>query len=233
MLTSMSKPDSFENMQLPMAISTITSSNTSGENMSSSSSSCSSSPIISSPHQYHPDTSSHIQNLRDKIHSFPSSSGREGARRNSHSIRTISQQQDYLYSPYLDERRISSTSPPPSSSSSSIPLPLTAPLSLQERRERNKAASAKYRAKKNQQHGEMKSVITSLTRENELLQRQLEHIRHENNQLKETCDQLRGKLMAQKMIKRMMDEDRCDIRDLKATFDLEGEHHDKDEDMVL
>ncbi|KAI9497832.1 hypothetical protein BDB00DRAFT_752706, partial [Zychaea mexicana] len=79
-----------------------------------------------------------------------------------------------------------------------------ATLSLQERRQRNKAASAKYRAKKNQQHGQMRSTIGSLTRDNELLQRQLEHVRQENNQLKATCDQLRGKMMAEKMLKRMM-----------------------------
>ncbi|KAI8646626.1 hypothetical protein BD408DRAFT_319639, partial [Parasitella parasitica] len=63
-------------------------------------------------------------------------------------------------------------------------------LSIHERRLRNKTASAKYRAKKNQQYGEMRSMISSLTKENELLLRQLDHIQHENSHLKATCDRL-------------------------------------------
>ncbi|CAO3644761.1 unnamed protein product [Mucor hiemalis] len=80
-----------------------------------------------------------------------------------------------------------------------------APLSLQQRRQRNKAASAKYRAKKNQQHGEMRSHILSLSKENDLLQRQLDHVRGENNRLKVTCDRLRGKMLAEKMLKNLLD----------------------------
>ncbi|KAG2215743.1 hypothetical protein INT46_003955 [Mucor plumbeus] len=79
-----------------------------------------------------------------------------------------------------------------------------APLSIHERRLRNKTASAKYRAKKNQQHGEMRAMISSLTKENELLLRQLDHIQHENSHLKTTCDRLRGKIMAQKMLKQYL-----------------------------
>ncbi|KAI9245730.1 hypothetical protein EDC94DRAFT_628156 [Helicostylum pulchrum] len=78
-------------------------------------------------------------------------------------------------------------------------------LSLYERRLRNKTASAKYRAKKNQQYGEMRSMISSLTKENELLLRQLDHVQHENGHLKATCDRLRGKIMAQKMLKQYLD----------------------------
>ena len=78
------------------------------------------------------------------------------------------------------------------------------PLSLQERRQRNKAASAKYRAKKNQQHGEMRSLIASLTKENELLLRQLDHIKRENSRLKSTCDRLRGKKVAANILKRFL-----------------------------
>ncbi|KAI8342979.1 hypothetical protein BC941DRAFT_331437, partial [Chlamydoabsidia padenii] len=63
-------------------------------------------------------------------------------------------------------------------------------LSLQERRQRNKTASAKYRAKKNQQHHEMRSVINSLTKENDVLLRQLEQVKVENKQLKSVCDKL-------------------------------------------
>jgi hypothetical protein len=77
-------------------------------------------------------------------------------------------------------------------------------ISLQERRLRNKTASAKYRAKKNQQHGEMRSMIASLSKENELLMRQLDHIQKENNHLKATCDKLRGKMIAQKMLKQYL-----------------------------
>ncbi|KAG2220692.1 hypothetical protein INT45_012556 [Circinella minor] len=78
------------------------------------------------------------------------------------------------------------------------------PLSLQERRQRNKAASAKYRAKKNQQHGEMRLLIASLTKENELLLRQLDHIKRENSRLKATCDRLRGKKVAANILKRFL-----------------------------
>ncbi|KAL7312365.1 hypothetical protein PS15m_008130 [Mucor circinelloides] len=78
------------------------------------------------------------------------------------------------------------------------------PLSIHERRLRNKTASAKYRAKKNQQHGEMRAMISTLTKENELLLRQLDHIQHENSHLKATCDRLRGKIMAQKMLKQYL-----------------------------
>lgn len=82
--------------------------------------------------------------------------------------------------------------------------PATPSLSLHERRLRNKTASAKYRAKKNQQYGEMRSMISSLTKENELLLRQLDHVQHENGHLKATCDRLRGKIMAQKMLKQYL-----------------------------
>lgn len=81
---------------------------------------------------------------------------------------------------------------------------LSASLTLQERRLRNKTASAKYRAKKNQQHCEMRAMISTLTKENELLIRQLEHMKHENNHLKATCDKLRGKMIAQKMLKQYL-----------------------------
>lgn len=89
-------------------------------------------------------------------------------------------------------------------SGSNITSQTSAPLSLHERRQRNKTASAKYRAKKNQQQGEMRVMISSLTKENELLLRQLNHIQHENSHLKSTCDRLRGKLMAQKMLKQYL-----------------------------
>ncbi|GAN06717.1 hypothetical protein MAM1_0133d06205 [Mucor ambiguus] len=91
-----------------------------------------------------------------------------------------------------------------SSNSSSNNNTTQPPLSIHERRLRNKTASAKYRAKKNQQHGEMRAMISTLTKENELLLRQLDHIQHENSHLKTTCDRLRGKIMAQKMLKQYL-----------------------------
>jgi hypothetical protein len=83
-------------------------------------------------------------------------------------------------------------------------IPVAYPLSQHERRQRNKVASAKYRAKKSQQYGEMRSLISSLTKENELLKRQLNHVKRENGRLKGSCDRLRGKLVAEKMLKKFL-----------------------------
>jgi radical SAM superfamily enzyme YgiQ (UPF0313 family) len=105
------------------------------------------------------------------------------------------------------------------------------PLSLQERRQRNKAASAKYRAKKNQQQGEMRTFISSLTKENELLQRQVDHVRRENNRLKTTCDQLRGKMLAEKMLKKLLDEEGMERFD--EDIDFEEDDEDEDENELL
>ncbi|KAI7870957.1 hypothetical protein BDF14DRAFT_1715932, partial [Spinellus fusiger] len=91
--------------------------------------------------------------------------------------------------------------------------------SLQERRQRNKAASAKYRAKKNQQHGEMRSLIDSITKENDLLSRQLDHAQRENSRLKATCDRLRGKMLAEKMLKRLLSQDKQHTNDPKQKED--------------
>ncbi|KAI8073289.1 hypothetical protein BC940DRAFT_316024 [Gongronella butleri] len=84
-----------------------------------------------------------------------------------------------------------------------------ATLSLQERRQRNKTASARYRAKKNQQHQDMRSMIHSLTKENDVLMRQLDHVMGENQQLKINCDKLRGKIMAEKMLKKLLQQQLC------------------------
>ncbi|KAI8384636.1 uncharacterized protein BYT42DRAFT_563152 [Radiomyces spectabilis] len=77
-------------------------------------------------------------------------------------------------------------------------------LSLGERRQRNKIASAKYRAKKNQQQGEMRSMIIAMSKENEVMARQLDQLCQENTRLKAMCDKLRGKMMAQKMLKQFL-----------------------------
>ncbi|CAO3693640.1 unnamed protein product [Rhizopus microsporus] len=75
-------------------------------------------------------------------------------------------------------------------------------LSLHERRQRNKAASAKYRAKKNQQHGEMRK-----------------YARQENHKLREACDKLRGKMLAENVLQKLLHnnnnsihgDDLCDV----------------------
>ncbi|CAI2162039.1 5618_t:CDS:1 [Funneliformis geosporum] len=77
------------------------------------------------------------------------------------------------------------------------------PLSLQERRERNKIASAKYRAKKHKQNQEMSSTIAELSAENNVLLRQLEEAKSENLELKEYVDKLKSKLMEGKLLKRL------------------------------
>lgn len=114
-------------------------------------------------------------------------------------------------SPYYHPYRYASSSED-CASAGNISSQTSAPISLHERRQRNKAASAKYRAKKNQQQGEMRAMISSLTKENELLIRQLNHIQHENSHLKSTCDKLRGKLMAQKMLKQYLVESEQQIK---------------------
>lgn len=75
---------------------------------------------------------------------------------------------------------------------------------LQERRLRNKTASAKYRAKKNRQYDEMRTMLCKMTKENEILLRQLNNLHKENQELKKMLDTLRGKVIAQKMIKQYL-----------------------------
>lgn len=47
-------------------------------------------------------------------------------------------------------------------------------------------------------------MIHSLTKENDVLLRQLEQVKSENRQLKYVCDKLRSKMMAEKMLKKML-----------------------------
>ncbi|RUS27109.1 hypothetical protein BC938DRAFT_483704 [Jimgerdemannia flammicorona] len=93
----------------------------------------------------------------------------------------------------------STNSPPPSS-----PGPNQPPLTLAERRHRNKTASAKYRAKKHSQQTEMRSQISALTEQCALLQRQLDDSKRENLALRQACDKLRGKVVAGRMLKRLV-----------------------------
>ncbi|KAG0308269.1 hypothetical protein BGZ99_001181 [Dissophora globulifera] len=106
-----------------------------------------------------------------------------------------------------------SASPPPSSSSPSLKAAhgagpydssaTAAPLSPSDRRERNKAASAKYRAKKHNQSGEMRSQISTLQDQTNVLSRQLEECRAENASLKNLVEKLKGRLVAEKVLKRL------------------------------
>lgn len=86
--------------------------------------------------------------------------------------------------------------------------PAASPLTLQERRMRNKAASAKYRQKKNQQQHEMRQAICRLTEQKTLLERKLEEYQCENERLRSTVDRLRGKLEAKRMLRRWVRQNR-------------------------
>ncbi|KAI9259672.1 hypothetical protein BDA99DRAFT_513904 [Phascolomyces articulosus] len=90
---------------------------------------------------------------------------------------------------------------PPTSPQFSHELHGMAPLTLQERRLRNKAASAKYRQKKNQQQNEMRQMICRLSEHNAVLERQLQELRMENERLRSSADRLRGKMVAKKMLR--------------------------------
>ncbi|GAN09086.1 hypothetical protein MAM1_0242d08608 [Mucor ambiguus] len=75
---------------------------------------------------------------------------------------------------------------------------------LQERRQRNKEASAKYRQKKNMQQHKMRTTICQISDRNAILERQLQELKHENQQLRATADKLRGKLVASKLLEQWM-----------------------------
>ncbi|KAF9104476.1 hypothetical protein BGX27_010075 [Mortierella sp. AM989] len=94
-----------------------------------------------------------------------------------------------------------SVSPPPSSNGSYSNNGVA--LSANDRRERNKAASAKYRAKKHYQSGEMRTQITELQDYNNVVTRQLEECRAENALLKNQVEKLKGRLVAEKVLKRL------------------------------
>lgn len=83
----------------------------------------------------------------------------------------------------------------------------------------------------------MRSLISSLTKENELLSRQLEHMRRENSRLKVTCDRLRGKKVAAKILKQLLaskssQAEAYDPLQLdEEDDDDEDEDHDVDDEM--
>ncbi|KAJ2959842.1 hypothetical protein NQZ79_g4732 [Umbelopsis isabellina] len=83
------------------------------------------------------------------------------------------------------------------------------PMSLDERRKRNKAASAKYRAKKQIQITHMSNEINILTHENNLLQKKLKQICDDN-------DMLRAKIQS--------------MQSDQETTDTHRKKHSRDED---
>ncbi|KAI9315284.1 hypothetical protein BX666DRAFT_381709 [Dichotomocladium elegans] len=105
-----------------------------------------------------------------------------------------------LGSPPTSPEDFDFSSPPASPYPHSNPVPLT----LQERRMRNKAASAKYRQKKNQQQNDMRQLIIVLSEKKAVLERQVQELRIENERLRADADNLRGKMVAQKMLRQWM-----------------------------
>lgn len=82
---------------------------------------------------------------------------------------------------------------------------------LQERRQRNKVASAKYRQKKNMQQHEMRKMICQISDRNAMLERQILEVRQENQQLRATADKLRGKMVATKLLRQWMQKNSQEI----------------------
>ncbi|KAI7900382.1 uncharacterized protein BX663DRAFT_488325 [Cokeromyces recurvatus] len=105
------------------------------------------------------------------------------------------------------------------------------PLTLQERRLRNKAASAKYRQKKNQQQNEMRLMINRLSEQNAVLERQLQEVRLENERLKATTDRLRGKIVAKKMFKKWIG--RRSVVDNNTSYTSPNNDNDNDNQQQL
>ncbi|KAI8972780.1 hypothetical protein BDB01DRAFT_809285 [Pilobolus umbonatus] len=83
---------------------------------------------------------------------------------------------------------------------------------LQMRRQRNKEASAKYRHKKNLQQYEMREMINEMSERNKLLQRQMQELQEENKKLRSTTDQLRGQIVAKKLLRQWLDKQDCNAR---------------------
>ncbi|CEG64318.1 hypothetical protein RMATCC62417_01310 [Rhizopus microsporus] len=101
----------------------------------------------------------------------------------------------------------------------------SAPLTLEERRLRNKAASAKYRQKKSQQHSEMKYMISKLSEQNAVLERQLQELRLENERLKATSDRLRGKMVARKMLKKWIGKQASASDNMVCSYNQQQQQH--------
>ncbi|KAL9558372.1 hypothetical protein PS6_001339 [Mucor atramentarius] len=103
---------------------------------------------------------------------------------------------------------------------------------LQERRERNKAASAKYRQKKNMQQHEMRNMICQISDRNAMLERQIQEVRQENQQLRATADKLRGKLVASKLLGQWIQKHAKQVDISQADIDDDVDVDDDDELLV-
>ncbi|KAF9178627.1 hypothetical protein BGZ51_007611 [Haplosporangium sp. Z 767] len=156
-------------------------------------------PYASPPHRTHPYSPSTLPPLIGNAPLSPQSPIDSGL----HYPTQSSSREERRH--YRTESPMSSSSPPPlSPSSTSTPSSSgTTALSANDRRERNKAASAKYRAKKHSQSGEMRQQITVLHDQNNVLTRQLEESRAENASLKSLVEKLKGRLVAEKVLKRL------------------------------
>ncbi|GAB5589892.1 hypothetical protein Unana1_04792 [Umbelopsis nana] len=93
-----------------------------------------------------------------------------------------------------DESNASTSSSTPQVTPSATRYAQDIPLSLAERRQRNKAASAKYRAKKHAATAQMSQQINELFEENARLQQQLDDAQKETQRLEDRCEELQRHL---------------------------------------
>ncbi|CAG8510253.1 5316_t:CDS:1 [Ambispora gerdemannii] len=208
--SSSSAPFSF---QLPSISSNVNNNSLDHDNMSIIAASLSFSPHTSLPpiNSTNPRFVQHLQIPDTSSHLFASEA--------------LSSHNQLLLSPSTSSTpnsAITPTQPPPSpllyGASPTMSSPGTqedqndqlSPLTLHERRERNKVASAKYRAKKHKQTQEMStqiaelnSRISALTAENGLLCRQVQELKNENIDLKGIVDDLKSQLVEDKILKRL------------------------------
>jgi predicted nuclease with TOPRIM domain len=105
--------------------------------------------------------------------------------------------------------------------------------SLEERRQRNKEASAKYRQRKNTQQRAMRNTICQLSDRNAMLERQLQEVRQENQKLRATADKLRGKLVVSRLLGQWMQRHPNTRQVDMSQIDMDTVVTDSDEDDAL
>ncbi|OBZ91407.1 hypothetical protein A0J61_00542 [Choanephora cucurbitarum] len=143
----------------------------------------------------------------------------------------------YMSQPSLEEAAYIDSPPssPHSLDYSSLPMPhflREDELNLQERRQRNKAASAKYRQKKNMQQHEMRVMIQQLSERNALLERQMYELREDNHKLRTTTDKLRGRCVAKKMLRQWMEKREAPNQSHHQSYEIRvNEFSDVDDDL--
>ncbi|KAI8583937.1 hypothetical protein K450DRAFT_267942 [Umbelopsis ramanniana AG] len=129
----------------------------------------------------------HMSTMSDSLPPWDTS---DGFRRYSSAAESSTSNQDNSPASTPSVTQMTSSSPSATRYAQDIPL------SLAERRQRNKAASAKYRAKKHAVTAQMSSKIDELTASNAQLQRELDDAHMENRKLKDRCEDLRRQLGA-------------------------------------